>query len=188
MILLNCPSCGGSLEFDENREFMFCNYCGCKLIKESLNINVSGIVELDNSKQIHNFLMRAQQFEKTQELETAYEYYNKILDLDYSNVNAQAGINRINAECSKPNLHITRKACFGMGTARSVKIIVNSQLLGKIKYGGYSGFSLPVGSYKLIFSMDWARSREILFDIKSKFSSISIECKVGLSEITGFIK
>ena len=31
LIALTCPGCGGELEFDDSREFMFCQFCGKKL-------------------------------------------------------------------------------------------------------------------------------------------------------------
>lgn len=32
LIRLNCPSCGASLEVKEDREFIFCQYCGTKIL------------------------------------------------------------------------------------------------------------------------------------------------------------
>ncbi len=46
---LFCPSCGASIELDENREFGFCVYCGTKIAQDKLivehrgNVSVSGV-------------------------------------------------------------------------------------------------------------------------------------------------
>lgn len=34
MVELKCPQCGGILEFEDNREFGFCQYCGMKIMIE----------------------------------------------------------------------------------------------------------------------------------------------------------
>ena len=50
LINMKCPSCGAQTQFDDSKEFMFCQYCGGKVanIAEQLNINqqvsVSGTV------------------------------------------------------------------------------------------------------------------------------------------------
>lgn len=41
LINMKCPSCGASMQFDNTKEFMFCQYCGGKIanIAEQVNIN-----------------------------------------------------------------------------------------------------------------------------------------------------
>ena len=33
--VLKCPECGANIELEENRDFCFCSYCGCKIILDS---------------------------------------------------------------------------------------------------------------------------------------------------------
>lgn len=40
MIELTCPKCGGKLKTDEKREFIFCEYCGNKIMMDSMNIKI----------------------------------------------------------------------------------------------------------------------------------------------------
>ena len=56
---VKCPSCGGELTVkDENRDFMFCEYCGTK-------------VRLDDYRETHRFVdeARIQESKDTKELE-----------------------------------------------------------------------------------------------------------------------
>lgn len=40
MVMLKCPQCGGELQFEDDREFGFCQYCGAKvMIEKNANIN-----------------------------------------------------------------------------------------------------------------------------------------------------
>ena len=32
LLTLKCPSCGGHLSIEEDRDFIFCQYCGTKII------------------------------------------------------------------------------------------------------------------------------------------------------------
>ena len=40
MIELTCPKCGGKLQTDEKREFIFCEYCGHKIMMETVNVKI----------------------------------------------------------------------------------------------------------------------------------------------------
>jgi len=40
MIELTCPKCGGTLQTDEKREFIFCEYCGHKIMMETVNVKI----------------------------------------------------------------------------------------------------------------------------------------------------
>ena len=37
LIACNCPNCNAQLDFDDNREIMFCNYCGTKVLREKIS-------------------------------------------------------------------------------------------------------------------------------------------------------
>lgn len=41
VIQLKCPKCGGDLEFEDNREFGFCEYCGAKVMIEKNGSNMT---------------------------------------------------------------------------------------------------------------------------------------------------
>ena len=45
MVELTCPKCGGKLKTDEKREFIFCEYCGNKIMMDSMNIKIDHKIE-----------------------------------------------------------------------------------------------------------------------------------------------
>ncbi|MCQ2520118.1 MAG: hypothetical protein MJ107_06260 [Lachnospiraceae bacterium] len=55
LIACNCPNCNGQLDFDENREIMFCSYCGTKVLREQvLNVTVTNGVQLHDANWYYN--------------------------------------------------------------------------------------------------------------------------------------
>ena len=57
LVALQCPNCKGSIELDDEREFGFCIYCGCKVVlTDNLKkkIVVSHDVELDSAKKLRD--------------------------------------------------------------------------------------------------------------------------------------
>ena len=55
IIALKCPNCGGNLEFEDSREFGFCQFCGTKvMIREEINKTVNNTVNNFNSTTIIN--------------------------------------------------------------------------------------------------------------------------------------
>ncbi|MGN0413850.1 MAG: zinc-ribbon domain-containing protein [Lachnospiraceae bacterium] len=64
----------------------FCMHCGASLTNNA-RINVSNGAD--------NLLKRAEQFEERGDFDTAFEYYNKVLDIDINEKRAQDGIARI---------------------------------------------------------------------------------------------
>lgn len=54
-IPMQCPQCSGSLEFDDSREFMFCSFCGTKVMRNDVitaNINVNNEKEIRSNLEI----------------------------------------------------------------------------------------------------------------------------------------
>ena len=53
LIALTCPKCGGNLEFEDSRDFGFCQYCGAKvMIKDEVNNTVNNTVNNYNNTTI----------------------------------------------------------------------------------------------------------------------------------------
>ena len=73
MISCKCPSCGAELDFDTSRDYMFCSYCGGKVLKQNVvhieNINVStGILDADTM--FENWLIT-----RDKRLQDDFKYY-----------------------------------------------------------------------------------------------------------------
>ena len=90
MLQLKCPNCGADIALDDTREFGFCSYCGTKVLLDEYKKRVDGI------PRIANLLLRADDFLKQGNVEKAKEYYNRVLDIDIHNNEANRQMNMIN--------------------------------------------------------------------------------------------
>lgn len=103
-----CTSCGATLEVDGSENIAICPYCDSTYVVEqavnNYNINTNGNLNIGNATinipgvNTENLLMRARSFEEEGELESALEYYDRVLDVDFSNEEAREGISRVKAE------------------------------------------------------------------------------------------
>lgn len=110
LVAAKCTSCGASLTVDNSKDLAVCQFCGTPFIVEKAITNVtmggnnsitieSAIINIqgrDNNPSADNLLKRAEEFELQGDFATAIKYYNKVLDLEYSNTSAREAINRIN--------------------------------------------------------------------------------------------
>lgn len=78
LVNLNCPNCGGKTEFDENKEFGFCQHCGTKMM---INDEVQQI-KVENLTNIENLLILIKGAHSNKE---GYEYCKKYLELNPNN-------------------------------------------------------------------------------------------------------
>lgn len=60
LIALKCPQCGADLEIDSDREFMYCEYCGTKVLRDkhttinnSYTKNVTNNVTYADGHEVH---------------------------------------------------------------------------------------------------------------------------------------
>lgn len=85
-VSIKCPNCGGALELDDSKEFGFCIFCGAqvRVQDEKTRIEVSGSVTFDESKKYENFLTLASQAFSVGNMEEAYQYYTRALEIKQS--------------------------------------------------------------------------------------------------------
>ena len=96
---VNCPNCGASMEFEDNREFAFCSFCGTKImLNEKVTIN--------RKDEIQNLLNRAYEYEEKHDYLKAKDYCNRILDIDANNEYARALEERLQNSGPVNNIHI----------------------------------------------------------------------------------
>ena len=81
MIYLKCRDCGGTLNLDDDREILFCPYCGSKaLLKESDAVKIERIRSKkakDLNEQKFKYQMAKKEFERQrrkEEQENAIKY------------------------------------------------------------------------------------------------------------------
>ena len=50
MMKLQCPKCGNVIDYDENRDFMFCQFCGTAIqIKSDGTIHIADMFEAERA-------------------------------------------------------------------------------------------------------------------------------------------
>lgn len=88
LIALKCPNCNGNLEFEDSREFGFCQYCGAKvLIQKDINnihntFNSTTIINDDHKEQHRRMLDAAKVALEEGSYSGALEIANHILAQD----------------------------------------------------------------------------------------------------------
>lgn len=110
MALVNakCTSCGSPLTVDNDRGVATCEFCGSSYVVENAILNYNNTININNAtvnvigSNIENLLARAKTFENNGDISKAKEYYNRILDIDINNYDANESLARIlNAEKKK---------------------------------------------------------------------------------------
>jgi len=95
----NCPNCAALLELDPKNEQAKCEYCKSTIFVEEAvekhRVELSGKVEVEGVSTISNLLKRAKKFENEQEYEEAIVYYERVLDVDFDNEEANEAVKRL---------------------------------------------------------------------------------------------
>ena len=78
---LKCPGCGANVEFDSDRDYGFCEYCGTKVMQEKI------VVEhrVDETEKYGNIIRLANQAYAAGNYSEAYDYYTKSLEIKQDN-------------------------------------------------------------------------------------------------------
>lgn len=106
LVPAQCTGCGASLTVNSNEKAAICPFCNNAYIVEqainNYNINMKGNINVKNATinvvgiNVDNLLILARDFELKHEDYNALEYYNKVLDIDFSKQEAHNGIKRVN--------------------------------------------------------------------------------------------
>lgn len=81
-IALRCPQCGAEINYDNSKDFGFCNYCGSKITTEKQRVEISGTVNVDGVASLEATLERAYIFLADADFFNAKIYFNRVLDLN----------------------------------------------------------------------------------------------------------
>lgn len=105
LVLAKCTNCGGQLTVDAGQKSAVCPFCNSKfLIEQAINnynfnmhgnMNVGSATINVNGFNTDNLIARANTYESENQFAMAQEYYNKVLDIDINNTEANEGIKRI---------------------------------------------------------------------------------------------
>lgn len=146
IIALKCPNCNADIELDQDREFGFCNYCGTKIMIADAVQKVSGTVNINRSSEINNILKRAKDYEERQMLDEAEKYYDRALDIDMDNQEAQEGLERVKTTILEPNVIIERPELEG-SYAEQIVVSEDDEEVCRLGLGERSFIECPVGRH-----------------------------------------
>ena len=146
IIALKCPNCNADIELDQDREFGFCNYCGTKIMIADAVQKVSGTVNINRSSEINNILKRAKDYEGRQMLDEAEKYYDRALDIDMDNQEAQEGLERVKTTILEPNVIIERPELEG-SYAEQIVVSEDGEEVCRLGLGERSFIECPVGRH-----------------------------------------
>ena len=94
---MQCEVCGSN-EIKKVGDGVFeCQSCGVQYSKEEVQkllVEITGKVKIDHTDEVQNNIKRGNQYEQSGNPAKAKEYYNKALDLDADNVEAQENIKK----------------------------------------------------------------------------------------------
>lgn len=82
LIKLECPLCGSHLEFSQDRDVFFCEYCGAKVIKDKQYVELSGKISIDGVATEESLLERAFLYLEDGDYSNADKYLEKALDIN----------------------------------------------------------------------------------------------------------
>lgn len=80
-VAARCPQCGGELQLDNDKEAGFCMHCGSKIIVQ----DAIKAVRIDNTHLIENWMKIGLSAAEAGNNEEAYNYFNKVIEVDPEN-------------------------------------------------------------------------------------------------------
>ncbi len=85
MKALVCELCGGN-DLVKDGEYFICQHCGTKYtLEEAKKLLIEGVVKIDSSDTMHNYIDMAKQALECNKGASAYDYINKALEIDTRN-------------------------------------------------------------------------------------------------------
>ena len=90
-----CQNCGGTIQFNDNINRGFCQYCGTPFIAQEIIQNIKQDIRIDNATIYgggpteQNLILRMNEFMQKYDYYSAVEYANKILDINPNNMEAR---------------------------------------------------------------------------------------------------
>ena len=101
MVPAICTQCGGKILVDDTHDAGICEFCGTAFVTEKVINKYQNTINIDNATinvagaNIDNLLLRAKSFEENGNQKKAIEYYNRILDIDINNEEANIRLKRL---------------------------------------------------------------------------------------------
>ena len=81
-IKASCPSCGGNIELDKDKDTGYCSYCGSKIVKDKILIEHNGNISLNGLANEKSLIERAFLFIEDRSFINAEKYFERVLDIN----------------------------------------------------------------------------------------------------------
>ena len=81
LIALKCPHCNGDIQFDAERNFGFCNYCGSKIMRDDV---LTANVNINNDQEVRSCIELAAEAFRRGDLDKCCEYVERARTLNNS--------------------------------------------------------------------------------------------------------
>ena len=81
-IKASCPSCGGDIELDKDKDTGFCSYCGSKIVKDKILVEHNGNISLNGLANEKSLIERAFLFIEDHSFINAEKYFERVLDIN----------------------------------------------------------------------------------------------------------
>lgn len=146
-IKVSCPSCGANIDFDDSREFGFCNYCGTKIVQEKIVVEHRGSVSIDRSNEIINLLRRAQEMFEKGLYKDSEIYFNRVLDIDINNDVARKGLDLCYKALYEPNITLVREHSKTWNNKDPLSINIDGNTVASILPNSPKSLRLDVGTH-----------------------------------------
>ncbi len=156
MVVLKCPNCNASLEFDAGRQFAFCQYCGTKIANIPQRVDVT----YDRSGELQNLLLRAREYEMYRDFARAWEYCSRALDIDPGNREARSMEARLASYRRTPNVVVYYRTA--PNNRNVLRITMDGCHWQELWPGQQTSLHLPVGKHRMLFSGTKSYSRDIV--------------------------
>lgn len=82
LVALKCPSCGATVNFESEREFAFCTYCGTKVMQEKIIVEYRGSVKIEGTATDSSLLERANILLRDGKFGEADYCFDKVLNIN----------------------------------------------------------------------------------------------------------
>lgn len=180
-IKVSCPSCGANIDFDDSREFGFCNYCGTKIVQEKIVVEHRGSVSIDRSNEIINLLKRAEEKFENGLFQESEDYFNRVLDIDADNDVARKGLDLCHKALYEPNVTLVRMRSNTWNNNDPLGIYVDGDAVTSLKPDTPKTIKLGVGTHYIsACSMNGTKNKPVTVTISSIFQKTTITFKAKL--------
>ena len=165
LVAAKCPSCGADIRMPEDKKRFFCQYCGTQILLEDSSV-FCGKIQIDHTNEKKNLILRAKGLEAQRRYAEAEVYYNRVLDIDATELEALDALDRIDKIIVDPNLLIERGNNRGSGEGKTTLFINGEKVAVDLDYLAH--VKLPLGTHKIEFKRAAVSGQPVYITINNR--------------------